>query len=146
MRTKKMGVRGFVLSVDSFIGITLLSLIVLSSFMYLSQISSSEWNAVDSTNISRDELTVLDKTLILENAIKEGSAELITAALNSSPSAYCFELSVFDQNNTSYPKIYALKAGCTKSFSDISVAERSIVVNDYNVMNFYIARIGVWYK
>ena len=69
--------KGFIITTDAFIGLTLLALITVISFFYLSTVVQSSWNTVDLINLARDEATVLEKQQIFENAIKQSSADLL---------------------------------------------------------------------
>lgn len=141
-----MRARGFIITTDAFLAITVLAVLILSSIIYVSQISSTSWHSADLVSISRDELTVLEKERIIEDSLEQSSAELITSKLNYSPNAYCFELSIYPQNDPDTPVMHAIKSGCTKSSSDIRVAERAIVVNDQGNISFFIAKMGAWQK
>ena len=141
-----MQTKGFIISTDAFIGLSMLAFIVVIAFFYLSTVSLTSWNTIDLIDASRDEITVLEKQQVLENAIKQSSADLILSKINSTYDSHCFEVSIFNQNNLSVPIIYALKTGCTKNYSQLVVANRTIVVNSDNNIEFYVVKIGGWYK
>jgi len=138
--------KGFIISTDAFLGLSMLAFIIVISFFYLSTVDQSSWNTVDLIDLTRDEITFLEKQQILENAIKQSSADLILSNLNATPNSPCFELSIFSETNLSVPMLYALKTGCTKNYSQLVVADRTLVVNTDTNVQFYIAKLGGWYK
>jgi hypothetical protein len=138
--------KGFIISTDAFIGLSMLAFIVVISFFYLSTITLTSWNTIDLINTTRDEVTVLEKQQVLENAIKQSSADLILSKLNATPDSQCFELSIFSENNLDIPILYTLKTGCTKNYTHLVVADRTVVVNTDTNVEFYIAKLGGWYK
>jgi len=141
-----MQTKGFIISTDAFIGLSMLAFIVVIAFFYLSTVSLTSWNTIDLIDASRDEITVLEKQQVLENAIKQSSADLILSKINATSDAYCFELSIFSQNNLDVPMLYAIKTGCTKNYEQLVVADRTLVVNTDTNIEFYIAKLGGWYK
>ena len=136
---------GFVVTSDSFLGLTLLFLLVLASIYYTSQISFDSWNNIDLINSARDLSTVLDKGNFFENAIKQGSSELLLEKINLTPQSFCFEVSVFPENVV-VPSLVASKSGCVKNYEELIVVNRAIVVNDVNSISFYTACVEAWYK
>jgi hypothetical protein len=138
--------KGFVITTDAFIALTLLFILAVVSFFFISNTSIESWNNVDLVLASRDESALLEKSLALENAVLRDSTEPITELINASPQAICLEVSVFSQSDLNTPVMYALKASCTKSFSEVVVSQRSFVVNNGSSVNFFVARIGAWYK
>ena len=141
-----MQTKGFIISTDAFIGLSMLAFIVVISFFYLSTVSLTSWNTIDLIDVTRDEIIVLEKQQILEDAIKQSSADLVLSKLNATPDQYCFELSIFAQSNLDVPMLYAIKNGCTKNFDQLVVADRTVVVNTDTNLQFYIAKMGGWYK
>ena len=137
--------KGFVLTTDSFIGITLLALFMLISLSLTSQVKINAWNNIDLVVVTRDIGIVLEKNNVLENAVLQGSSEILLSSLNSTPKATCFEINLYKSNDLVVPKISAIKAGCTKNFDELIIINRSFVVNS-NDVNFYIAKIGGWYN
>jgi hypothetical protein len=152
LRTRKgdgagfRGARGFFLSIDSFISITMMLMLILLAFFYMSKVDVSSWNSVDLKTMASDQLSVLEKSLALENSVKQYSAEPILAQIDSSPNAYCFETSIFGAGNLSVPVIHTIKTGCIKKFDESSVAERALVVNADGNISFYVAREEAWVK
>ena len=138
--------KGFIISTDAFIGLSMLAFIVLISFFYLSTVSLNSWNTVDLINLTRDEASVLEKQFVFENAVKQSSADLILSKINATPDSHCFEVSIFAETNLNVPTIYALKTGCTKSYDQLVVANRTFIVNTDTNIGFYIAKLGAWYK
>ena len=137
---------GFIISTDAFIGLSLLAFIVVISFFYLSTTNSTAWNMVDLINLSRDEATVLEKQMVLENSIKQSSADLIISKLNATSNSFCFEVTIFSKDNLDIPILYALKTGRTKKFDRFIATNRTVVVNNGGSVDFYIAKIGVWHN
>ena len=135
--------KGFVITVDAFLGATLMFLLVILSFVYLSQTSMDSWNTVDLRNAVFDEANVLEKSLVLETAVKQSSSEGILSSLNSTQAFYCFEVSVLNPNDFSIV-INALKTGCIKRSTDSFSFEKTLVVNSNGIVSFYIARIEGW--
>lgn len=135
--------RGFVLTVDSFIGLTMLLFLVLVSLYYVSQLNLASWNSIDLKNAVFDELSVLEKDSVLKGAVLESSSEGMLSALNLSPPTYCFEVVIFDKNVSS-PLVHAVKTGCTKTGAQSSSAERSFVVDGNNSATIYVARATGW--
>jgi len=141
-----MQTKGFIISTDAFIGLSLLAFFVVISYFYLSTVSLTSWNTIDLIDVTRDEITVLEKQQVLENAIKQSSADLILSKINATQDSLCFELSIFSQSNLDVPMLYAIKTGCTKNYEQLVVADRTLVVNTDTNVEFYIAKIGGWYK
>ncbi|MFA6064468.1 MAG: hypothetical protein WCW44_01480 [archaeon] len=135
--------KGFIITVDSFISTTLVLVFVLVSFYYLSNISLNAWNTVDVRTLAFDEGAVLEKSLALENSVRLVSSESLLSSLNSTPSGYCFEATVFDASMTN-PIIHAIKTGCTKNSTKVVSIDRAFIVRDGATSSFYIARIDVW--
>ncbi len=135
--------KGFIITVDSFISTTLVLVFVLVSFYYLSNISLNAWNTVDARTLAFDEGAVLEKSNALENSVKLVSSEPLLNSLNSTPSGYCFEATVFD-STMSTPIIHAIKTGCVKNSTKLISIDRAFVVRENAISSFYIARVDVW--
>ncbi len=140
----KINQKGLFLSTDAFVGLTLVFVLILTSMVFLSQVSFNSWNSIDLINAARDEGVVLEKTLILEQSIKQNSSEHLVQALITTPESLCFEVNVFRKEDLLLPIMNAIKPNCVKYYKEISSTERTIIVNDNGVVLFYIARIGVW--
>ncbi len=136
---------GFVITLDSFLGLTLLFFLIITSLYYVSQISFSSWNNIDLINSSRDLSIVLEKGNYLEDAIIQGSSELLLEKINSTPQSICFEVSLIPENS-SFSTIIASKSGCSKSYDELIVVNRAIVVNDGDDFDFFVVSIEAWYK
>ncbi len=126
--------RGFVISADSFLGLTLMAFIIIVSLFYSSQVNLSSWNSIDLINSARDISIVLEKSNTLENSVFLNSSELLVEKLNSTPNNVCFEVSIFS-SNSDLAKVIATKSGCTKVFLEKFSVDRSFVVDSY----FYLA-------
>lgn len=136
-----MNKNGFVISTDSFLGLTIIAFVIIASLFYLSQINFSSWNSVYLINSARDVAIVLEKSDSFKNSVFLNSSELITEKLNATPDSKCFEVSIFGENYVD-PKIVSLKPGCVKLFREKFSIDRSFVVDN----NFYLAKVEVWYK
>jgi hypothetical protein len=134
---------GFIITSDSFLGLTLLFLLVLISMVYVSQINFDYWNNINLIDSARDVSIVFDKGNFFEQAILEGSSELLLEKLNSTPGQLCFEVSIFSEGSK-IPQMVASKYGCSKKNNEVSVV-RAVVVED-DGFDFYLARVGAWYK
>lgn len=138
--------RGFLISLDAFLSLTINMLLIFMAFFYLSQISTTSWNSVDLKLIVMDQLAVLEKSGTLESSVKQKSSEPILSSLNMTPYPLCFEVLVFNDENLSVPAIHVVKAGCQKNFTELSVVERALVVVHNSDVNFLIARVSGWKK
>ncbi|NMA44452.1 MAG: hypothetical protein GX950_01405 [Candidatus Diapherotrites archaeon] len=136
--------KGLFISTDSFVASVLVFILVLTSMVFLSQVSFNSWNSIDLINASRDVASVLEKSNILKNAINQNSAELISSSLINTPQSFCFEVTIFENTNLSLPIISTIKPGCVKYSKEISSVERTIVVNQNNSNKYYIARVSGW--
>ena len=145
-RTPSAGQRGFVLSSDAMISLTLFFFLVMVSFFYISQISVTAWDAADLLNAVRDQATVLEKSGALDSAVQQGSSQAVLDMLNSTPGVFCFEVSVFDPANFQTPVLHSIKSDCTKSYSTLMSTERSMVVRQNAHVSFYVARVDGWFK
>jgi hypothetical protein len=137
---------GFILTFDSFLGVVLLFFLFLASFFYISQVNFDSWNSIDLITLARDELTVLEKNKVFENAILGNSSELIRQNINSAPNPICFEASIFEDNDITSPVIIATKTGCDKVAESVFAVNRTIVVNNNDDINFYLVKMEAWYK
>ncbi len=137
--------KGFVITVDAFLGATLILLFIIISFFYLSQVSLTSWNLIDLRNIVNDEAAVLEKTMTLEYSVNQSSSDALLSKLNESAMNVCFEVTITNPV-TSLPVVHAVKTGCVKNASEVASIERSFVVNDGNSVSFFVARIEGWVK
>ncbi len=140
-----MNKKGFFITLDSFFAITLLMLLVLLAYFYVSGAQQESWNSVDLKNFSYDYLSILERNDLIENAILQGSSSLLQNEINNSPEKLCLELSIYEESNFSEPIVYALKSNCTKYYSNFTSVERTIVVFSDSDAQFYVARLGGWY-
>lgn len=136
---------GFVITLDSFLGLTLLFFLIIASLYYVSQISFSSWNNIDLINSARDLSIVLEKGDYFEDSIIQGSSEILLEKINSTPQSICFEVSLTPENS-SLPTIIASKSGCSKNYDELIVFNRVIVVNDGEDFDFFVASTEAWYK
>jgi hypothetical protein len=138
--------RGLFISTDSFVGLILVFILILTSMVFLSQVSFNSWNSIDLISASRDLATVLEKSNILQNSITQNSAEPISSALVTTPQSFCFEVTIFESDNLLLPIISTIKPGCVKYSKEISSVERTVIVKENNLIKYYIARVSGWYK
>lgn len=137
--------KGFIISSDAFLGLTLLSILILVSISYISQVDTNTWNNIDLINAGRDLSIVLDKSGVLEDAIKQSSTEVLSNKLVTTQNNICFEVNVFSEENLGVPMMSSIKAGCVKNYSELVVVNRSFVVRD-NALKFYLVKVEAWYK
>ena len=137
--------KGFIITSDSFLGFTMIVLISLIALSYLSQLNTNTWNNVDLINSGRDLSIVLEERDIFKDSIAQQSSELLFESLNATQNSYCFEISLYEDNE-SVPKIVAVRTGCTKNFTELIVINRSFVIDSNNSITNYYAKIEVWYK
>ncbi len=137
--------KGFIISSDAFLGLTLLSILILISISYISQVDTNSWNNIDLINAGRDLSIVLDKSGVLEDAIKQSSTEVLSNKLVTTQNNICFEVNVFNEENLGVPMMSSIKAGCVKNYSELVVVNRSFVVED-NTLDFYLVKVEAWYK
>lgn len=138
--------KGLFISTDSFVGLILVFILILTSMVFLSQVSFNSWNSIDLINAVRDEATVLEKNRVFEDSIKQNSSEVISLALVNSPSTFCFEVNIFRSSDLELPLISTIKPGCVKYSKEISSLERTIVINQGGIINYYLARVSGWYS
>ena len=136
-----MNNKGFIISTDSFLGLTLLSLIIIFSLFYLSQLNVFAWDSVTLIDSARDLSTILEKSKTFENSVRLESSELIVEKLNATQERICFEVTIFEKNSLN-PKLISTKAGCSTQSSEKFSVDRSFVLDS----NFYLAKIEAWYK
>lgn len=144
-RNKQNHEKGFVITIDSFIAVTLMLFLIVAAFFYLSKVSLTSYDSVGLRSVVFDELAVLEKNSVLEQAVLQSSSEGLLSSLNYSPANYCFEVIVFD-STVSTPILHTLKTGCVKTNKQTSSVERSFVVVDNDVASFYVARATGWAK
>ena len=142
---KSFSSKGFVITIDAFLSVTLVLLFIILSFFYLSQISINSWDSIDLKNTIYDSSNVLEKSLVLENAVKSLSSEEILVNLNETSKSYCIQLSILKQSDLS-PLIVALKSGCQKLTDQLFSYERTLVVKSDSNFSFYVVRTEGWVK
>ncbi len=135
---------GFIVTVDSFLSITLVAILLVLAFGYISLIKLDSWDSIDLKDSCSDVISVLDKADYLSDAILSYSTENISSILNSTPNNKCFELTIF--NSDSNIILHLIKTGCTKNLTQVFSVERSIVLNNNGSVSFFIARIEGWFK
>jgi hypothetical protein len=138
--------KGFLISLDSLLSLTVNMLLISMAFFYLLQVTTTAWNSVDLKLIVMDQLAVLEKSGTLENSVRQESSEPILSSINMTPHSLCFEVLVFNGENLSVPVIHAVKVGCQKSFTELTAVERTLVMVDNSDVNFLVARVSGWNK
>lgn len=134
--------KGFVITIDAFLGMTVLVILLALSLYFISQANLLSYNSVDLRNSANDLGAVLEKSGALRNAVLSSSSEGIVEIINATQSSYCAEVVVFDSFEV--PLVGALKTGCIKNSQSVLSVKRTFVVNrDGNISGYY-ARIGVW--
>lgn len=139
-----MGKKGFIITVDSFLGVTLMLLFILLAFFFVSRAVLDSWNILDLKGIVFDEGSVLEKSGVFENAIKSSSSEELLTYLNSTPSNYCFSATIFSSDLS--VRFYAIKGGCVNNVTNLVSYERTIVIRDANSVSYFLARTEGWVK
>lgn len=127
---------------DSFLSLLFISGIILLAFFHTSQIQTNSWNSVDLRIIASDQLIVMEKGLVLEQAIFDQSSIVLQQDLNMTSPNKCFEISIFDNSNYDVPLLHATKSGCSESFIEKASVERTVFVDG----NFFVAKLEGWVK
>lgn len=140
----KIGEKGFIITVDSFLGITLVAIFVIMAFGFISLIRVDSWNSVDLKNACSDLSSILESENIISNALLSYSTEGILEVLDLTPSNICFESIIFDSDSNIV--LHSIKTGCVKSSNQVFSTERSIVQNNGGTVSFFISRINGWFK
>jgi hypothetical protein len=140
----KVSNKGFIITVDSFLGITLVAVFMILALVYLSLIRLDSWNSVDLKDSCSDLVSIMEKKGVIIDALLSSSSERISLVLNSTPSNKCFELIIFDDSSNNV--IHSIKTGCVKNSTSVFSVERSIVLNDGSSVSFFVARINGWFK
>ncbi len=137
--------KGFIITVDAFLGVTLMLLLILLSLFFISQTSLSSWNLVDLRTAVNDTAVLLEESKSFENSIKQSSGDILLSIINESPENYCFEVTVLD-----YPAlsnvVHVVKSNCTKNSDTVIAVSKSVVINDHPNVLFYIAKVEGWIK
>jgi hypothetical protein len=141
---KAIGEKGFIITVDSFLAITIVAVFMILAFGYLSLVRIDSWNSVDLKNSCSDLASVLLKSDSINNALLGSTTEQISSVLNSTPSNVCFEVIVFDDSSSVV--LHTIKTGCTKNSVQVFSAERSVVLNEDSDISFFVARVNGWFK
>lgn len=144
LHKERFAQKGFLITVDAFLSVTLMLLLITASLFYLSQAKVDSWNTVDLKSAVTDLSTILEKNLVFEDSIKQSSSELLLEKLNNSSSKYCFSTTIYNSSLSIF--MSAVKTGCTKNSEEILSTERVIVVNSSGTISFYVARIDGWFK
>lgn len=136
--------KGFIITVDSFLALTLVAVFVIVAFGFISLVRIDSWNSVDLKNSSSDVSSILKSTGTINNALLGSSTEGILEILNNTPGNICFESMVFDSDSNIV--LHSIKTGCIKNSTQVFSSERLIVLNDSGTISFFISRINGWFK
>jgi hypothetical protein len=133
--------KGFVISVEGLIGLSIAFALLLSITLNFSESKFGSFNETKLSLVSEDVLTVLEKSGKLENAVKENTSKEISKYLNKTSKNVCFEVNLFDYEDSSMALSTATKKGCKKTSSVTSI-KRSFSIEG----KFYWAEMKAWHK
>ena len=136
--------KGFIITVDSFLGVTLILLLCTLSFFFISKVSLTSWNSIDLRNSVLDSASIIEKSLSAEESLLQSSSEEILGLINDTPDNYCFEVSILSSELAIYQ--HTQKSGCTKLSDEIFTAERTIPLKSESGTSFYILHVEGWLK
>lgn len=144
MENNKVGKKGFIITVDSFLGITLAFIFVILAFGFVSLVQIDSWNSIDLKNSVSDLSSIFESQNIISIALLSYSTEGVLDILNATPPSVCFESIVFDSELSIV--LHSIKTGCNKNSNQVLSAERLIVVNDGVSISFFVSRVNGWFK
>ena len=129
--------KGFVITLDAVLALLLMLTILLTITSTFSKVSSESWGNVHLRQLSFDTLTILEKSNMLNNAIKSNSSAEISDFLSrETPNNICMVLKIFRGQEANF---IIAKGGCEQK-SEFQIARRSFVVDK----EFYFAEISTW--
>jgi hypothetical protein len=132
-----MEMKGFVITLDSIVALLLMLILLLTITSTFSTVSTKSLSDVHLRQISFDTLTILEKSSMLNNAIKSNSSAEISSFLSrETPNNVCMLLKIFRGQEANF---IIAKGGC-KQKSEFQLARRSFVVGN----DFYFAEISTW--
>jgi len=145
--------KGFVFSLDVWVGVIIALVILAASFYSLSSSQEDIWPQVQLEKQAKDILLVLDKTNSLESLNKTRIKENLDKGVPSNVGA---RIDIVLYKCTPYPCVsdstikfdsYNLTYSTSQIIpSDIVTAKKTFLVFDGGIKYFSIAQLGVWYK
>ena len=146
MKQEKISSKGFIISLDALVALSvLLSVLMLSSF-YLSQAQYTAKNGIILKENAIDILSTLEKNGVLEEAVATDKPAPIRSFLNKLPDSICADLSIYNSTDLNSAVMDVLRPGCQKNFTESATLNGSFIVQEANDANFYIARSTVWFR
>lgn len=143
-KKNNFGEKGFIITVDSFLALTLVAVFVILAFGFISLVRIDSWNSVDLKNSSSDVSSILKSTGTINDALLSSSTEGILEILNATPGNICFESMIFDSDSNIV--LHSIKTGCIKNSTQVFSSERLIVLNESGATSFFISRVNGWFK
>ena len=138
--------KGFIISIDAIIALLIAFAMLVSISANFSVSKHSSLADEKLSAVSKDVLTVLEKSGKLENAVVENKNKELGKYLNKTSENLCFEISVFDFDDNSSALSAVAKKDCKKNQTEVSVlsTKRSFFVADNE--KFYWAELKSWIK
>ena len=135
--------KGVIISFDAVISLIITFTLLLVIMSFFAESSFSSLNDVKLSAVSEDVLTVLEKSGKLEQAVKENKNQEIGKYLNKTSKNLCFEVNLFDFDDSSSALSSATKKGCNKTQGNLLIStKRSFTVNE----KIYWAEMKSWYQ
>jgi len=138
--------RGFVISFDALLALTLLLIVLLLTNSYLSGVEFGAKNSLTLKQNAMDIATVLEKSGEFEWAVQNNKVNQIRSYINKLPNSVCAEVKIFSDNDYSTPALSVLRPGCTKDFDDSATINRGFVERSSGNTNFYVGRVITWLR
>jgi len=138
--------KGFVISLDALIALLIFAVLIGTSAFYLEQAQAEARNSTLLKEAASDVLTVLDKTLVLETAIEDGSTTGIMSFLGKLPYNMCGEVLIYKNSDLSSIEVSVLRQGCSKTFDEVATVKRDFFVESNGSLEFYIAELKAWVR
>jgi len=136
--------RGFLISFDGILSISVAFVFFLTAIFYLSGVESSSRQSSYLKDFSMDIASVLEKSGDLESAIDNNSVGPIESFLNRTPKNVCTQLRLFDKDDTSNSVMIVRKNGCLDDYTERTALKRSFFVESKD--EFYLAEVNSWFK
>jgi len=141
-----MNAKGIVISIDALIALMLILVIFTLSAIYLGEVNFVAKNSLILKENAMDAITIIEKNLELEKAVKNNDIRGLRKFANSLPNNLCIDLDIYSENDLSNAVLSLLKPGCKKNFIDSATFNRSFIVRDNLQTDFYLAKITIWNK
>ncbi len=136
--------KGFIISIDAVIALLIAFAMLVSISTHFSASKHGFLADEKLSAVSKDVLTVLEKSGKLEEAVMENKNKELGKYLNKTSKNLCFELSVFDFDDDSSAFSSATKKGCKKNTGSVLSTKRSFFVPKNE--KFYWAELKSWVK